>query len=155
MTTLYASQGSKGMSGIYVGVTKAKYSNSVDGKTKPYFGIDFMGSIDTLSPSFFLGVGFDLVGIDGVVTSSDTYGNYTLSPQLKVGYSLSELVGWNINLKADYGYGVSRWEQKNYWGSQYSAALEIKLFIMGYMVFCYNKEQKIKGMVYAVAREEW
>lgn len=116
-----------GMSSLMLGVSKADYSAKESGDSKPYIGVDLMTSL-AKSESFHFGVGFDLVGIDGISSSSSTYGNYTLGGGLKVGYSLASLINWNVNLKADLGYGVTRWESSNYWGLQYSASLDAEIY---------------------------
>lgn len=128
-TGILASQESnKGMSSIQLGVTKAIYNGGNTGDSKIYFGTDLMVPLATDTSAFYFGVGFDLVAIDGVSSTSSTYGNYTLGAQAKVGYSLAPLIGWNVNLKADVGYGVTRWISSNYWGAQYSASIDTEVY---------------------------
>ena len=122
---IYASSTASGMSSAYIGISKANYSNDEKSRNKPYVGIDIMSQ---LSGPLYAGVGLDLVAIDGLRATNSTYGNYTLSPQLKLGYSLKELIQWDANLKIDIGYGVTRWNSKNYWSSQYSASFNTKIY---------------------------
>lgn len=104
---------------IKIGVT-----SSNEQSTNVYFGADFMAP----SEAFSFGVGFDIVGLDGGGGSTNSYGNYTLGGQIKVAYSLKSLINLPLVLKADAGYGVTQFYKKNYWGYQYGANLETKLY---------------------------
>lgn len=116
-----------GMSSLMLGVTKADYNGANTGDSKIYIGGDLMIPL-AISEALYFGLGFDLVGLDGVSSSGSTYGNYTLGAQVKVGYCLAWLINWNVNLKADLGYGVTRWESSNYWGTQYSASVDAEIY---------------------------
>jgi len=117
----------KGMSSIYMGTSKASYNYGSEGKTKISFGGDFMMPLQVV-PNLFVGIGVDIVGIDGYASATESYGNYTLGGQLKIGYSLASLIHWNVNLKAEGGYGVTRYSSTNNWGSQYGASIDTKIY---------------------------
>ncbi|MDD3475391.1 MAG: hypothetical protein PHI38_00835 [Sulfurimonas sp.] len=107
------------LSNIKMGAVSSQHQS-----TNLYFGADFI----IPSNDFSFGVGFDIVGLDGGGGSTDTYGNYTLGGQLKVAYSLKSLIDLPVILKADVGYGVTRFYKENYWGYQYGTNLEVKLY---------------------------
>lgn len=117
----------KGMSSLYMGVSKASYSYADNGKTKISFGGDLMVPLRVV-PYLFVGIGADFVGIDGYSSRTEPYRNYTLGGQLKIGYSLASLIHWNVNLKAEGGYGVTRYTSTNNWGSQYGASIDTKIY---------------------------
>ena len=126
-STLGASQMQyKGMSSFYAGSSKASYANGGEGKTKVTFGGDVMPF--QVWPNLFVGAGMDLIGIDGYASANETYGNYTLGGELKIGYSLQSLIHWNVNLKAEVGYGVTRYSSTNNWGSQYGASIDTEIY---------------------------
>ncbi len=91
---------------------------------KLYFGADFMVPSD----SFSIGIGFDNVGLYGGNGATNTYGNYTLGGQVKLGYSFKSLINYPIVIKADVGYGVTQYYKNNYYGTQYGINLEGKLY---------------------------
>ena len=86
-----------------------------------YFGADLMFD----SKGFSFGIGFDYIGLQSNRNSSS---NYIAAPQIKVGYNLEELTTLPILLKADVGYGVTRYEDENHWQAQYGGSIEIKLY---------------------------
>lgn len=125
---LSASQSNnQGMTSIFMGASKASYNKGGTGDTKVAFGTDIMVPIKIV-PNLYAGIGIDIVGIDGYVAYDETYGNYTLGGQLKIGYSLESLIHWDVNLKAGYGYGVTRYASTNNWGSQYEAGAETRVY---------------------------
>ncbi|MFT7005383.1 MAG: hypothetical protein ACJAWW_002757, partial [Sulfurimonas sp.] len=130
-TSSFASQKSDNtMSSIEFGLTKTDYNNDdlYTGNSKVYFGAGIMIPLATDASALHVGVGFDLVGLDGYSSSSSTYGNYTLGAQVKIGYALAPVINWNVNLKADIGYGVTRWISSNYFGLQYSASIDAEIY---------------------------
>jgi hypothetical protein len=123
-----------GISSIKIGVSKATYNNNKIGNSKLYMALDIFTPINSIK-NLYIGLGADFVGIDGYFSSTESYGNYTLGGQLKVGYSLKELINYNTNLKAYYGYGVTRYKSTNNWGMQYGASLDTEIaygFGVGY-----------------------
>jgi hypothetical protein len=118
------------MSSIELGFTKADYSNnSINTESsKVYLGAGLMVPLRTQKSALHVGIGFDLIGLDGYSSKSSTYGNYTLGVQAKVGYALAPIINWNVNLKADIGYGVTRWISSNYFGFQYSASIDAEIY---------------------------
>lgn len=120
-----SSQHDQGMSNMYIGASKASYKYGSDGNTRVALGIDYMPF--HIVSGLYVGAGFDFVGIDGY-SANELFGNYTLGAQLKIGYSLESLINWRVNLKAGYGYGVTRYASTNNGGSQYEMGIDSKLY---------------------------
>jgi len=113
-----------GMSNIEVGAGAADY-NGVTGSSKFYMGATAMAPI---YQDIYIGIGADVLAIEGPASSSASNGNYTLAGQLKVGYSLENLINWGVHLKAEYGYGITRFGDKNYNGSQYGFSVDSRIY---------------------------
>jgi hypothetical protein len=118
----------KGMSSVQFGAHKATHSNGDTLDTNLYIGFDLMMPL-AFHENLYIGIGGDLLGLEGVIKNNGSYtDSYTMGGNIKIGYSLQKLVGWNINLKAEGGYGVTRLIDENYWGSQYSAGIDVGLY---------------------------
>ena len=92
-------------------------------------GVDWM--IDQTEPdAFSIGFGMGYVMYDSMNTLTQTYGSvYNLDAELKVGYNLATLTKYiPIVLKAGVGYGVTRIDTVNEWGSTYSVSAESQIY---------------------------
>ena len=123
-TGLFAGTAHHGMSNLEIGAGAAQY-NGVTGSSKLYMGGSLMAPI---YQDIYVGVGADILSIEGPASSNYSNGSYTLAAQLKLGYSLENLLNWGVHLKAEYGYGVTRFGDTNYTGSQYGFSIDSEIY---------------------------
>lgn len=107
-----------GLGSYKLGVSNASYNGAGTSGSKIYTGLDYFGR--DLYRGIHLGLGADCVELNG--------SNYTLGGQVKVGYSLQELTGWNAGIKADVGYGYTTGLLGNKWGVQYGASFDTEIY---------------------------
>ena len=115
------------MSSLSIGLSS--FSNEgdyVDIDDGLYLGVDLM--TNTKTNDFSFGIGFDLMTFQVNRDYNNNSSDYSMGIQLKVGYNLKELTTLPIKLKAEYGYGVTRFIDENYGGVQYGYAIEGQLY---------------------------
>jgi hypothetical protein len=94
--------------------------------TGGYFGADFF--LPVTLDNIGVGVGFDMMRIGDSIGSQGTSDSYTMGAQLKVAYSLKDIVRWNANIKAELGYGLTYLGNTDETGMQYGIGANVQVY---------------------------
>jgi len=118
-----ASEKDSSFSSAYGGVNTISYSGDIQQKSSAYLGLDVIPKLS--DSNFGIGVGAD---INWLGSAGKSTGNYTMGCHVSLAYSFYETLGYPVHIKAISGYGVSRFYDKNYWGFQYGAYIDMPIY---------------------------
>lgn len=119
---LYSSE--TNMTNISLGLNSVKFKDgTIKDNHSVYASIDAFTKTNKYNIAY--GLGFD---INALGTAGQSSLNYTLASQLKLGYSLYAMIKYPIHIKTEVGYGVTRFYDRNYWGSQYAISLDANIY---------------------------
>lgn len=105
-----------------VGLSNAK-SASIQTKNNMYLEINTL--VKTKLKHLYVGVALNYIGwnLEGSINP-----DYTLSPNIIIGYKPKGSFGSKILIRTGYGYGVSRMYNKNSYGQQYGIGLQVDIY---------------------------
>lgn len=112
------------MTTLLLGINNLEFKNTTHKMHNSiYSGIDIFSKTNQYDIAY--GIGFDITGLG---TTGQSSLNYTMASQLKLGYSFYYILQYPVHIKAELGYGATRFYDKNYWGSQYGISIDVRVY---------------------------
>jgi len=106
-----------------LGVANVNYNKGGTSGSAPYIGVDYFGK--AIFKDMHLGLGFDVNTLPSVTNGSK---NYTFGGELKVGYSLENILHHNAGIKVDVGYSYTNIGSAGNWGVTYGIGMESEIY---------------------------